>query len=88
METITTYYRRGKAFKIVKNEEGFFLAIDTEYIDAAGKLTKALNGLQMNASKDLKQCIKNTQVQIDTDYYMNECGLDVMAALQKAVTEK
>lgn len=87
MQHITTFYARTESFVIVKNPEGYYLAINTKYIDNNGKLTRPLNGLQMNASKDLEQCITSTRVQVNADYYMS-CGMDILTALQKAAMEK
>lgn len=58
---------RDRHFTIVKDENGFYLAIEDKYI-TYGKLNTTLNGFQMHASKDLNMCVKTTLDNIEIDY--------------------
>ena len=58
---------RGKHFHIVQNEEGFYLAINHEFV-TDGKLNRPLNGFQMCASRDFETCIENCKNQVEIEY--------------------
>lgn len=75
MAKVTTLVVRGRHFIVVKNDEGFYLAIETKYIDADGRLNTALNGMQMHASKDLNMCLECTKDAVDIDY-LKSTGLN------------
>ena len=68
---IKTFTARNRNFTIVKDEQGFYLAIEDKYI-TDGKTNTALNGLQMSASKDLNQCLQMCNNKVDTDYYLSQ----------------
>jgi len=68
---IKTFTARNRNFTIVKDDEGFYLAIEDKYI-TDGKTNTALNGLQMSASKDLNQCLTMCNNKVDTDYYLSQ----------------
>ena len=68
---IKTFTTRNRNFTIVKDNEGFYLAIEDKYI-TDGKTNTTLNGLQMFASKDINQCIKMCKNQVETDYYLSQ----------------
>lgn len=65
---ITKLYVRGRQFFIVRNADGFYLAVEDKYIDKNGKCKQALNGLQMHAAKDLNNCIDTTKMCVEVDY--------------------
>ncbi len=65
---VKKYVVRDREFTIVKHED-MYCAIENKYIDKDGRLTEKLNGLQMNASEDLRQCLRLTKDAVDTDYY-------------------
>lgn len=64
---VTTLTARNRNFAIVM-KDNMYCAIEDKYIDAEGKLKKALNGLQMHASKDLDHCIKLTRDAVEMDW--------------------
>ena len=84
MKKITTLQARDRKFYIVKNDQGYYLAIENKYIDENGKLNTNLNGLQMNASKDLNECLKRTKDQIEVDFLVSN-GMDALKAIQLVV---
>lgn len=57
---ITKYHVNDRTFYIIKKDE-FYLAIEDKYIDENGKINKRLNGMQMNASKDMNTTIERTR---------------------------
>lgn len=59
---------RDKDFVIVQNVDGWYLAIDREYIDENGCTTRKLNGLQMKASKVLSECLNSVRTSVEIDY--------------------
>ena len=59
MKTITTLNTVGREFTIVFDNEQF-MAVENKYIDATGKLTKALTNFELGASEDLDVCIEKT----------------------------
>ena len=62
---------RGQEYIVVKDEEGYYLSINKEYIDENGCLTQELNGLQMHASKDLNDCVNSTIADVEIEYLEN-----------------
>ena len=58
---------RGRSFAIVKNEDGFYLAIEDKYI-TDGKVNTTLNGLQMCASKNLNTCLNDCRNRTEIEY--------------------
>ena len=68
---IKNYIVRGRHFTIVKNAEGFYLAIEDKYI-TDGKINTTLNGVQMNASKDLNQCLDLVKSEVEIDYLVEQ----------------
>ena len=79
---IRNFSYRGRKFAIVKHE-GFYCAIDFQYIDEEGRITKQLHGGQMFAARELSECIKNIQTQLDIRYYMDN-GMSRSEAFCKA----
>lgn len=71
MKHITTYHSRGRHFEIVLNDEGYYLAIEDKYI-TDGRMNTTLNGLQMNANKDLELCLEHTRRDVEIAYLMSE----------------
>jgi len=78
MKRVTTLKTNNRTFEIVKNEDGFYLAIEDKYIDKNGCLTKKLNGLNMKADKDLNKCLQKTK---------DQCEIDELIANGKSVEE-
>ncbi len=64
---ITTLYFRNDSFKIVKDTDGWYLAVDTKYLDRNGRVTRKLNGLQMHAAKSFDECINKTKFAVKVD---------------------
>lgn len=62
---------RGRHFTIVKNGDGFYLAIEDKYI-TDGKINQTLNGMQMHASKELNQCIEDTKNSVEIDWLVSQ----------------
>ena len=62
---------RNRHFTIVKNGDGFYLAIEDKYI-TDGKLNQTLNGIQMHASKELNQCIEDTKNTVEIDWLVSQ----------------
>ena len=60
---------RDRHFVIVKSEDDWYLAIEDKYIKD-GKTTKALNGLNTHAHKDLNLCLNMTKDSVEADYLM------------------
>ena len=58
---------RGRSFAIVKNEDGFYLAIEDKYI-TDGKVNTTLNGLQMCASKNLNTCLNDCRNRTEIEW--------------------
>lgn len=83
MKSITTLIVRDKKFYIVKQGD-MYCAIDSKYVDADGKLTQALNGLQMHADKDLNKCLNNAKACAECDYYVSQ-GYTKADAFAKAL---
>lgn len=79
LETVTTFYYRGETFKVVQDEEGYFLAINKDDIDSNGVLTKNYNGITGHASKDMYETIRLTKQRVDIDIMVEE-GYDNMVA--------
>ena len=80
---ITKYHVNSRTFYIVKKDE-YYLAIEDKYIDENGKLNKRLNGIQMNASKDMNTTIERTRKQVEVDRLVAECGFTLNEALVQA----
>lgn len=83
---IKDFMVRAERFVIVQNDEGFYLAINKKYIDADGKLTRQLNGIQMHANKNLNDCLNSTMDACKIDYYVSQ-GMSREEAFQKWYTE-
>ena len=75
---------RDEKYVIVRNEEGWYLAINTKYIDADGKLNRPLNGLQMFANKELKQTVRTVLMFAEVEY-LKSTGMNDMEAMMEAV---
>ena len=65
---VRNFVVRDRHFTIVKDAEGFYLAIEDKYIDANGKLNTTLNGFQMYANKDLNTCLNTCKHQVEIEY--------------------
>ena len=76
---VTELMARGRRFHIIFSD-GMYMAIEDKYIDEGGRLTRTLNGLQMNASKDLDTTIDSTRKQVEVDFLTSN-GVDIMRAL-------
>lgn len=68
---IKNFVVRNRNFTIVRNEDGWYLAIEDKYI-TNGKLNTTLNGFQMYASKDLNDCLDTCQKQIEIEYLISQ----------------
>ena len=62
---------RDRHFTVVKNAEGWYLAIEDKYI-TDGRLNRTLNGFQMYADKDLNGCLNTCKTQVEVDYLVNQ----------------
>lgn len=80
---INNYAYRNRNFTIVF-DQGHYLAIENKYIDAQGKTTQALNGLQMYASNGLNGCLTHLRQGVDIDYYESQ-GMSRAEAFAKAL---
>lgn len=71
-ETIISKYEvMGRKFCIVKTEDGFYLAVDYKYIDSEGNTTKALSGLELCASRNLRKCLKLVRDHVKIEYLLD-----------------
>ena len=61
---------RSRHFTVVKDDNGFYCAIEDKYIDKDGRLNRTLNGFQMHANKDLNETLQGIQNEVDMDYYV------------------
>lgn len=84
MKNITTLNTEGRKFYIVQNDDGFYCAIEDKFVDENGKLTQKLNGLQMNANKNVADCINQTMSKCRIDTLVKN-GMDVTTAIQKVI---
>lgn len=87
---ITTLVYKNNTFKIVrtvKDNENWYCAIDIKYLDANGVLTKALNGIQMHADRDLNRCIEHTKFAVDVEELKAQ-GINFMVAIEMLHTGK
>lgn len=69
---IKTFTARNRNFTIVKDDDGYFQAIEDKYIDANGKTTQELYGFQTFANKDLNACLQSTKNQVEIDYLISQ----------------
>lgn len=73
MKIITTLIYKNEEFKIVKKlqkvgigcAEEFYCAVNVKELDEYNRLKRALNGFDMNASRDLDECIRTTKMSVD-----------------------
>lgn len=72
---------RGQEYIVVKDEEGYYLSINKEYLDENGCLTQELNGLQMHASKDLNDCVNSTIADVEIEHLEKE-GMTLEEAIK------
>ena len=72
---------RGQEYIVVKDEEGYYLSINKEYLDENGCLTQELNGLQMHASKDLNDCVNSTIADVEIEHLEAE-GMTLEEAIK------
>ena len=73
-------------FTIVQNEDGYYLAIEDKYIDENGRITEALNGFQLHASKDLANCMRMTRLSCHIDQWRG-WGMTEDEVMEKARAE-
>ena len=69
---IRNFIVRDRNFTIVQNHQGFYCAIEDKYINADGRINTVLNGFQMNASKDLDDCLTGTKNMVEIDYLVSK----------------
>ena len=65
---VRNYEVRNRHFVIVKDNNGYYEAIEDKYIDENGKLTKQLSGLEMNGSHNLNLCLQNVKNSVEMEY--------------------
>lgn len=65
---IKNYIVRDRNFTIVKDENGWYLAIEKKYIDPDGRINTKLNGIQMNAAKELELCLRGVENDVEIAY--------------------
>ena len=73
---------KNRHFTIVKNAEGWYLAIEDKYI-TDGKTNTKLNGLQMHANRELNGCLKSLNDCVEMRYMVDECGMTIEEAFEK-----
>lgn len=69
---IETFTSRNRHFTIVKDEKGYYHAIEDKYIGENGRLNKTLYGYQTFANKDLNNCLKTANNQVEIDYLIEQ----------------
>ena len=62
---------RNRHFTIVKDEAGYYLAIEDKYI-TDGKLNQTLNGFQMHAHKELQGCLNSVKDCVEVAYLVSQ----------------
>ena len=62
---------RGRHFTIVKNQDGWYLAIEDKYI-TDGKINKTLTGIEMCASHTLKECLSRLNDKVEIAYLISQ----------------
>lgn len=67
VKIVTTFNYRGHKYTIAHDGK-FYLAIEDKYI-TNGKMNTTLNGLQMNASDTLNQCLTGIKNRLDMEHY-------------------
>lgn len=77
---VTTLCVENETFYIC-DYDGYYCAVSAEYI-TDGKINTPLNGLQMNASKDLNICMNATIMQVKFKNLL-KYGLSNSEALEK-----
>ena len=65
---VRNYVVRNRNFVVVQYDDGWYGAIEDKYIDANGKLTKQLNGLQVHHNENLNDCLEMTRNTVEMDY--------------------
>lgn len=78
---IKNFEYRGRRFVIVEHMN-HYCAIEDKYINPDGKLNTGLNGLQMYASRELKDCIESVQQGLDIEHW-REVGYTKAQAIAK-----
>ena len=71
---VRNYEVRNRHFVIVKDNNGYYEAIEDKYLDSEGKLTKRLNGFDMHAYKDLNQTLNSVKNWVEIEYLEKEEG--------------
>jgi len=87
---VKSYNYKGSEYAIVKGiHDGILRAINYNYLDAEGKLTQPLNGIEMFCSREantVEDIIKRINDKIDFDEYIKEYNIntDDIAVLARA----
>ena len=90
-EKVTTYIENNSEYTIIYYAEGWnigedilhYAGINNKYINEEGKLTKQLNGLEMNISRSVKECISSIHYKEGINYIMENEGVDVLEACKR-----
>ena len=69
---------RGRDFAIVKGTIGDgqirYGSIEHKYIGSDGRLTRVLNGVQMNLGESISDCLERTKLSCDVDAFAEQNG--------------
>jgi hypothetical protein len=80
LKAITTLHHKNRTWEIVKFED-HYMAIPEDCIEN-GRLSKRLNGVQTNASRDLNTCIRTTMLESDMQEATERTGSEVEAYME------
>lgn len=75
LDFCTEFAYRGKRFALcstIIEREVYYVAIDTDYVDDNGRVTRELNGLQVYLSSTLNGTIEAVKQAMDTIHYMQQ----------------
>lgn len=86
MRKTTEIRENGKTFYIVSTHNGY-MAIDADWVDSNGCLTRKVNGIQGHYAKTPDGCISNLRFHLKVERLMNS-GLSLSEALQAACEKK
>ena len=83
MKKVTEYIEANRRF-IICEAEGTFWAFEDKDIDAAGRLTKQINGIAGHTADSVSETIKKVSIQIKVDALV-AAGMEPTAAVLKVV---
>ena len=77
---VKTFEYKNRRFTIVRHESGMFMAIDNNYIDENGRLTRTVRG----GHRTIEECITATMYLVNYESF-KALGLTDMQAAQRTI---